>query len=63
MAQTGWVGYGRAYDDGMSRSRRKQTFLEIADKKEGDEVYFRARVQSVRHQSEASLARLAICSC
>ena len=34
---------------------RKQTFLEIAEKSEGDEVYFRARIQSVRHQSESAM--------
>ena len=37
---------------------RKQTFTEIAEKKEGDEVYFRARIQSVRHQSESSPSTL-----
>lgn len=33
-------------------SGKKDTFLEIAKKKEGDKVYFRARIQSLRKQSE-----------
>ena len=33
-------------------SGKKDTFLDIAKKSEGEEVYFRARIQSLRKQSE-----------
>lgn len=41
-----------ATPNAIDTSGRKDTFLEIAKKSEGEDVFFRARIQSLRKQSE-----------
>lgn len=56
------VNYGflniDATPNSIDTSGKKDTFLEIAKKNEGEEVYFRARIQSLRKQSELRTASL-----
>lgn len=53
-----------ATPNNIDTSGKKDTFLEITKKKEGEEVYFRARIQSLRKQSEFAFlesSRMLIC--
>lgn len=50
----GFLNIDATPNKGVDLSGKKDTFLEIAKKSEGDEVYFRARIQSLRKQSECT---------